>query len=67
LIQHVSDRAGHDVRYAIDASKIISELYWKPKMNVEEGLEQTVKWYLENQKWWSSLVNRSSITKNAIK
>ncbi len=51
LITFVKDRAGHDLRYAIDASKIKSELAWEPKHNFETGLERTVQWYLDNQKW----------------
>ncbi|MCH2225914.1 MAG: dTDP-glucose 4,6-dehydratase [Crocinitomicaceae bacterium] len=51
LIEFVTDRAGHDMRYAIDASKIEKELNWKPSVTFEEGLESTVDWYLKNQKW----------------
>jgi dTDP-glucose 4,6-dehydratase len=51
LITYVKDRAGHDQRYAIDASKIASELGWKPSIKFEEGLEKTVDWYLNNQDW----------------
>jgi len=51
LISYVTDRAGHDLRYAIDASKIMNELGWEPSLQFEEGLEKTVDWYLENQKW----------------
>ena len=51
LISFVSDRAGHDKRYAIDASKLERELGWKPSITFEEGLEKTVDWYLENQDW----------------
>jgi dTDP-glucose 4,6-dehydratase len=51
LITFVTDRAGHDLRYAIDASKIERELGWKPSVTFEEGLSQTVDWYLENQDW----------------
>ncbi|MBK7130377.1 MAG: dTDP-glucose 4,6-dehydratase [Crocinitomicaceae bacterium] len=51
LITYVTDRAGHDLRYAIDASKIEKELGWKPTIQFEEGLEKTVDWYLENQAW----------------
>lgn len=51
LISFVGDRAGHDKRYAIDASKLERELGWKPSINFEEGLEKTVDWYLENQDW----------------
>jgi dTDP-glucose 4,6-dehydratase len=51
LITYVKDRAGHDQRYAIDASKIATELGWKPSIKFEEGLEKTVDWYLNNQDW----------------
>lgn len=51
LITYVKDRAGHDQRYAIDASKIAAELGWKPSIKFEEGLEKTVDWYLNNQDW----------------
>ena len=49
LISFVKDRAGHDVRYAIDASKLCDELGWKPSVTFEEGVLRTVKWYLENR------------------
>ncbi len=51
LITFVKDRAGHDMRYAIDCSKIETELNWKPSVNFEEGLKKTVQWYLDNQEW----------------
>jgi dTDP-glucose 4,6-dehydratase len=51
LITYVKDRPGHDRRYAIDASKISKELGWKPSVTFEEGLSQTIDWYLNNQKW----------------
>ena len=51
LIQFVADRPGHDLRYAIDASKLTNELGWKPSLTFEEGLEKTVDWYLENEEW----------------
>lgn len=51
LITYVADRAGHDLRYAIDASKLRNELGWEPSLQFEEGLEKTVRWYLENQDW----------------
>jgi dTDP-glucose 4,6-dehydratase len=51
LITYVKDRAGHDLRYAIDSSKLKNELGWKPSLQFEEGIEKTVKWYLENKKW----------------
>jgi dTDP-glucose 4,6-dehydratase len=51
LITYVADRAGHDKRYAIDATKLETELGWKPSLTFEEGLERTVDWYLANQDW----------------
>ena len=51
LIQFVTDRPGHDMRYAIDASKLTNELGWKPSVTFEEGLEKTVDWYLQNEEW----------------
>ena len=51
LITYVKDRPGHDLRYAIDASKINRELGWKPSVTFEEGLEKTVDWYLSNEEW----------------
>ena len=51
LITYVTDRAGHDLRYAIDSSKLQRELGWKPQLRFEEGIEKTVSWYLENQEW----------------
>lgn len=51
LITYVRDRAGHDLRYAIDATKLSKELGWKPSLQFEEGLRKTVKWYLDNQAW----------------
>ncbi|WP_306353564.1 dTDP-glucose 4,6-dehydratase [Flavobacterium sp. '19STA2R22 D10 B1'] len=57
LITYVKDRPGHDLRYAIDASKINKELGWKPSVTFEQGLERTINWYLENEEW---LVNVTS-------
>lgn len=57
LITFVKDRPGHDLRYAIDASKIEKELGWKPLENFETGLQKTIKWYLENESWWSQVLN----------
>jgi dTDP-glucose 4,6-dehydratase len=51
LITHVKDRPGHDLRYAIDPSKVISETGWRPQVTFESGLERTVDWYLANQEW----------------
>ncbi len=57
LITYVTDRAGHDLRYAIDATKIQKELGWEPSLQFEEGLEKTIAWYLENQQWLNNIVN----------
>jgi dTDP-glucose 4,6-dehydratase len=57
LINFVVDRPGHDLRYAIDASKAYRELGWKPLQDFETGLEHTVRWYLENRGWWEPLRN----------
>lgn len=57
LITYVKDRPGHDLRYAIDANKINKELGWKPSVTFEEGLEQTIDWYLSNQEWLNSVTS----------
>ena len=57
LITYVTDRAGHDLRYAIDASKIEKELGWKPSLQFEEGLTKTVDWYLENENWLNNVTS----------
>ncbi len=57
LITFVKDRAGHDKRYAIDSSKIMEELGWKPSLQFEEGLKKTVDWYLSNEKWMSHVLS----------
>jgi dTDP-glucose 4,6-dehydratase len=59
LIKFVKDRAGHDARYAIDASKLEKDLGWKPSLKFEEGLEKTVDWYLSNQEWTEKITNGS--------
>ena len=61
LITFVHDRPGHDARYAIDPSRIRNELGWRPSVTVEEGLEKTVQWYLDNEDWWKPLQNRSGV------
>ena len=61
LITFVQDRPGHDARYAIDPSRIRNELGWRPSVTVEEGLEKTVQWYLDNEDWWKPLQNRSGV------
>ena len=61
LITFVADRPGHDARYAIDPSRIRDELGWSPSVTVEEGLERTVRWYLENEDWWRPLLERQGV------
>lgn len=56
-ITYVTDRPGHDHRYAIDASKICADLGWRPSVTFEQGIEKTVAWYLENQAWWRDILN----------
>ena len=57
----VTDRPGHDARYAIDPARIRAELGWKPSVTVEEGLEKTVQWYLDNEPWWRALQGRAGV------
>ncbi len=57
LITYVTDRKGHDLRYAIDSSKLKRELGWEPSLQFEEGIEKTVKWYLENQAWMDNVTS----------
>lgn len=59
LITYVTDRAGHDLRYAIDANKIMTELGWKPSLQFEEGLEKTIDWYLSNEEWIENITSGS--------
>ncbi|MBT6763862.1 MAG: dTDP-glucose 4,6-dehydratase [Prolixibacteraceae bacterium] len=57
LITYVKDRAGHDLRYAIDATKLKNELGWEPSLQFEEGIEKTIDWYLENEKWMNNVTS----------
>ena len=57
LITYVKDRAGHDMRYAIDPAKIKRELGWEPTTNFDEGIKKTVAWYLENKGWWENIIS----------
>ena len=57
LITFVTDRAGHDMRYAIDSSKIRQELGWEPTVTFTEGFEQTVDWFLNNKKWLENIIS----------
>ena len=59
----MKDRPGHDQRYAIDPSRIKNELGWQPSVTLEQGLEKTVQWYLDNKHWWKPLQNRSGVGK----
>ena len=60
-ISFVTDRPGHDARYAIDASRIADELGWEPSVTLEQGLRKTVTWYLENEAWWRALQGRKGV------
>lgn len=57
LIHYVTDRPGHDMRYAIDPSKIKAELGWEPTTCFDEGIKKTIKWYLENEAWWKNILS----------
>jgi len=57
LIEYVKDRLGHDRRYAIDSTKIQTELGWKPKFTFEEAIQFTIDWYLQNEQWWKRIIS----------
>lgn len=57
LIRYVKDRPGHDMRYAIDPTKLESELGWKPEYNFDTGIRQTIEWYLNNKEWWQNIIS----------
>ncbi|MFK8112851.1 MAG: GDP-mannose 4,6-dehydratase, partial [Rubripirellula sp.] len=57
LVTHVTDRPGHDFRYAIDSSKIRDQLGWEPQHSLEDCLRRTVDWYLANENWWQDILN----------
>jgi dTDP-glucose 4,6-dehydratase len=61
LISFVTDRPGHDARYAIDPTRIRDELGWRPSVTLEEGLRKTVRWYLDNEAWWRPLLERTGV------
>ncbi len=61
LIEFVTDRPGHDLRYAIDPTRIATELGWRPSVTLQQGLEKTVQWYLDNEAWWRALQSRSGV------
>ncbi|MCB0326847.1 MAG: dTDP-glucose 4,6-dehydratase [Bdellovibrionales bacterium] len=67
LIQFVKDRPGHDFRYAIDSTKIREELGWKPLVDLDQGLQTTIKWYLENKHWWKPLLEKTPLGKKIDK
>ena len=56
LITYLTDRKGHDLRYAIDNFKIQTELGWKPDILFEDGIQETIRWYLENRAWWAKSI-----------
>ncbi|MEO1612319.1 MAG: GDP-mannose 4,6-dehydratase, partial [Pseudomonadota bacterium] len=65
LIEFVTDRPGHDFRYAIDGSKVAAELGWAPKLTLKEGLARTVDWYLAREDWWRPLVEAAQVRRGA--
>ena len=66
LISFVADRKGHDLRYGIDSSKMNFELGWKPKISFDDGLKQTVSWYLSHKSWWESIINGDYLAYNSL-
>ena len=57
LIAYVADRKGHDMRYAIDPTKIHNELGWLPETKFVDGIKKTIKWYLDNKEWWETIIS----------
>lgn len=57
LITFVTDRAGHDMRYAIDPTKIYNDLGWLPQTKFEDGIKKTIDWYLDNRAWWENIIS----------
>ena len=57
LIEHVTDRKGHDQRYAIDPTKIHEELGWLPETMFKDGIKKTIQWYLDNKEWWENIIS----------
>ena len=57
LITYVTDRKGHDMRYAIDPTKIHNELGWLPEIKFADGIKKTIKWYLDNKQWWEEIIS----------
>jgi len=66
LIEFVADRPGHDLRYAVDQTKIHRELGWKPTVSFEEGLRRTVRWYLDNRSWWEPLLQADATARRGL-
>ena len=66
LITHVADRKGHDMRYAIDPTKIHNELGWLPETKFEDGIKKTIQWYLDNKKWWQDIMNSKHTEKELL-
>ena len=66
LIRFVTDRPGHDLRYAIDQTKIATELGWTPSRSLQEGLHQTVQWYIDNESWWGPLVRARATDRRGL-
>jgi dTDP-glucose 4,6-dehydratase len=64
LKTYVEDRRGHDMRYAMDHSKITRELGWKPTVTFEEGLQKTIDWYQNNQEWWKRIISKEYLDAN---
>lgn len=62
LIEYVEDRPGHDRRYSLDDQKIRDELGWKPKSAFQDALEETIRWYLKNERWWRPLANEATLS-----
>jgi len=57
LISYVTDRKGHDMRYAIDPTKIYNELGWLPETMFRDGIKKTIEWYLNNREWWETIIS----------
>ena len=57
LITYVTDRKGHDMRYAIDPTKIHNELGWLPETRFADGIQKTIQWYLDNREWWETIIS----------
>jgi dTDP-glucose 4,6-dehydratase len=66
LIRYVTDRPGHDRRYAMNTEKIAHELGWRPRHQFQPGLEETVRWYLEHRRWWERVLSEAYRASNAL-